>query len=205
MAEITGSFEAALEECSRVLAVRGRVLPSTLENVTLCAELADGRVVRGESVLAHSGSPIERVYLDPPSPTGHPDAVRAILEADAVIVGPGSLYTSVLPNLLVADVGWALAKTKAKRVYVCNVATEEGETSGFAVADFVRVLEAHLGSFPIDCVLANQNYRVGARRGRPVALGWPDPRRRAGGDRSMRGPLGLSRLRSRARRSSRST
>ena len=162
MAEITGSFDKALEESSRVLAVRGRVLPSTLEDVTLCAELEDGRVVMGESMIGHAGSPIKRVYLDPPNAAGHSDAVQAILEADAVIVGPGSLYTSVLPNLLVSDIGWALSKTRAKRVYVCNVATEEGETSGYSVSDFVRAIENHLGSFPIDCVLANNNLPRGS-------------------------------------------
>src|SRR5439155_16960721 len=108
MSGITGNFEEAIREASRVLAVRGQILPSTLENVTLCAELEDAAHVRGESKISAASLPIRRVYLQPERPAAFPDAVRAILDADLVIVGPGSLYTSILPNLLVDGVAKAL-------------------------------------------------------------------------------------------------
>ena len=179
LTEVTGSFERALEECSRVLAVRGKVLPSTLADVTLCAELADGRIVRGESAIGHAGSPIRRVLLDPADAPAHPAAVQAILGADVVIVGPGSLYTSVLPSLLVGDLAKAVRDTSARKVYVCNVATEPGETTGFGVDDFVRALKEHLGDLGVDCVLANSNLRPAGRRldleAEPVELVRMDP------------------------------
>jgi len=157
MSGITGNFEEAIREASRVLAVRGQILPSTLENVTLCAELEDAAHVRGESKISAATLPIRRVYLQPNRPAAFPDAVRAILDADLVIVGPGSLYTSILPNLLVDGIAKALASTEAQRVYVCNVATQPGETDGFRVSDHVRALLSHVRTRPIDVVLANNN------------------------------------------------
>ena len=164
LAQITGSFERALEESSRVLAVRGRILPSTLADVTLCAELADHSTVEGESRIparaappgggpggaapgAPGGAaPIRRVYLRPARPAVYPAVVRALLDADLVVLGPGSLYTSLLPNLLVDDLARALCWSRAAKVYVCNVATQPGETDGYAVADHVRALHAHLAA-----------------------------------------------------------
>jgi len=157
MSGITGNFEEAIREASRVLAVRGQIVPSTLENVTLCAELEDAAHVRGESKISEATLPIRRVYLQPDRPAAFPDAVRAILDADIVIIGPGSLYTSLLPNLLVDGIAKALAATEALRVYVCNVATQPGETDGFRVSDHVRALLNHLRERPIDVVLANNN------------------------------------------------
>jgi uncharacterized cofD-like protein len=157
MAEVTGSFDRALEESCRVLAVRGRVIASTLEDIDLCASLENGLLVRGESAVGHSGGHINRVFLDPPSPRAFPEAIRAVEEADLIIVGPGSLYTSILPNLLVGDLTRALRDSKAQKVFVCNVATEPGETTGFAVGDFIRVLEQHVGDLGIECILANDN------------------------------------------------
>jgi uncharacterized cofD-like protein len=157
MSGITGNFEEAIREASRVLAVRGQILPSTLENVTLCAELEDAAHVRGESKISAATLPIRRVYLQPDRPAAFPDAVRAILDADLVIVGPGSLYTSILPNLLVDGIAKAIASTEAQRVYVCNVATQPGETDGFRVSDHVKALLSHVRSRPIDVVLANNN------------------------------------------------
>lgn len=169
LTEITGSFETALQECCRVLAVRGRVVPVTLADVTVCAQLEDGRVVRGESAIGHAGSPIRRVFLDPAEASPHPDAVQAILDADVIIVGPGSLYTSILPPLLVGGLGEALRASKAHKVYVCNVATEAGETSGFTVADFVRAIQEHVGDVDFDSVLVNDNYGAAPSDG-PVEL-----------------------------------
>jgi len=157
MSGITGNFEEAIREASRVLAVRGQILPSTLENVTLCAEVEGEVHVLGESNITAANLPIERVYLQPERPAAFPDAVRAILDADIVIVGPGSLYTSILPNLLVDGIAKALASTQALRLYVCNVATQPGETDEFRASDHVQALFKHLRGTPIDLVLANNN------------------------------------------------
>ena len=144
MSEVTGDFERALREASRVLAVRGQVLPSTLENVTLCAELGEAGMVQGESKVSQSRVPIERVFLQPKNPAAYPEAVKAIHEADMVVVGPGSLFTSVLPNLLVRGVADALINSNAIKVYVCNVATQPGETDGFRISDHLDALLRHL-------------------------------------------------------------
>src|SRR5688572_7255819 len=157
MSGITGNFEEAIREASRVLAVRGQILPSTLENVTLCAELEGEAHVLGESKISAANTPIQRVYLQPERPAAFPDAVRAILEADIVVVGPGSLYTSILPNLLVDGIAKALASTEALRIYVCNVATQPGETDEFRASDHVKALLRHVRGQPIDVVLANSN------------------------------------------------
>ena len=157
MSAITGNFEEAIRESSRVLAVRGQILPSTLENVTLCAELTDANLVQGESKIAASTSPIRRVYLEPRHPPAYPEAVKALLEADMIVVGPGSLYTSILPNLVVEGIGRALLASEALKVYVCNVATERGETDGFGVGEHVEALLSHLPGNPFDCVVVNSN------------------------------------------------
>ena len=155
MSGITGNFEQAIRESSRVLAVRGQILPSTLENLTLCAELVDEATVEGESNISKSSLPIKRVYLQPEHPAAYPESIRAILDADLVVVGPGSLYTSVLPNLLVEDLARALIASRALKVYVCNVATQRGETDNFMVQDHVRALLRHLPANPFHFVLAN--------------------------------------------------
>ncbi len=164
MAGVTGNFEHAIAESSRVLAVRGRILPSTLEHVTLCAEVSGnghGSVhVAGESEIPRSGFPIERVYLEPSGVRADAQAVRAILQADLVVLGPGSLYTSVLPNLLVEEVAEAIRASNALKVYVCNVAVQPGETDGYTVADHVRAIENHVGEGLIDVVVANNNLNV---------------------------------------------
>jgi uncharacterized cofD-like protein len=157
MSGITGNFEEAIRESCRVLAVRGQIMPSTLENVTLCAELEGETHVLGESKISAAKVPIERVYLQPERPAAFPDAVRAILDADIVIVGPGSLYTSILPNLLVDGIAKALVSTQALRLYVCNVATQPGETDEFNASDHVRALLKHVRGNPLDLVLANNN------------------------------------------------
>lgn len=160
LAELTGSFEQAIVESGRVLAVNGRVLPSTLENVNLVADVVqpdDGREVRinGESRITETSGAIQRVMLQPESPAAFPDAVKAILSADLIVIGPGSLYTSILPNLLVRDIAAAIKASQALKIFVCNVATQEGETDHFTCGDHVRVLENHLGTNIFDIVLAN--------------------------------------------------
>jgi uncharacterized cofD-like protein len=172
MAELTGSFEKAVIESSRVVASQGRILPSTLRDVTLCAEFRDSlsdpapdnmaRSARGESSIGKTGRAIERVWLEPNDPPAFPDAVRAILEADVVVLGPGSLYTSVLPNALVRGIAEALGQTRAPVVYVCNVATEAGETDGYSLDQHVDALERHIGRGIIDIVVANDRIAAGA-------------------------------------------
>ncbi|HUS13846.1 MAG TPA: gluconeogenesis factor YvcK family protein [Chloroflexia bacterium] len=157
---VTGDFELAVRECSRVLAVRGDVLPSTLADVTLHAELADGTVVSGESRLPKGKAAVRRVFLTPEHPHGYPDAVAAILEADLIVLGPGSLYTSLIPNLLVPDIVRAMRSSPAVKVYVCNVATQPGETDQFGVLEHVQALREHVGIGVFDYVLVNADMSV---------------------------------------------
>jgi uncharacterized cofD-like protein len=156
MTGITGSFEHALRETTRVLAVQGVILPSTLEDVQICAEFDDGSGVCGESRIPEVGKPITRVSLRPEHPAAQPEAVSAILEADLIVLGPGSLYTSVVPNLLVEGIAKALIQADGLKVYVCNVATQPGETDGYNVEAHVEALVKHLPgqTNPIDVVIA---------------------------------------------------
>ena len=164
MAEVTGSFERAILESGRVLAIQGRVLPSTLQDVTLMADLRAESMgvnrVAGESTITRANGAIARVYLEPDNAPAYPGAVRALLEADLIVAGPGSLYTSVLPNLLVPDVARAVRASRASKVYVCNVATQRGETEGYSVGDHVQTLEVHVGSGIFPLVLVNENVDV---------------------------------------------
>lgn len=165
MAAITGSFERGIAESSRVLAVRGRILPSTLEDVTLCAEITrtteDGRIewltVQGEDNLPKSAGRVERVYLQPAHARAYPEAIRAILQADLIVAGPGSFYTSVLPNLLVESIRDAISASSAVRIYICNVATQVGETDNYTVLDHMVKLRQHAGD-AFTMALANDNY-----------------------------------------------
>jgi uncharacterized cofD-like protein len=156
MTGVTGNFEHALRETSRVLAVQGTILPSTLQDVEICADFTDGTEVCGESQIPEIGKPIARIRLKPEHPSAQPEAVRAILEADLIVLGPGSLYTSVVPNLLVEGIGKALLQSDALKIYVCNVATQPGETDGYDVARHVEALVQHLPGQvnPLDVVLA---------------------------------------------------
>jgi len=189
MAEVTGSFERAVLESSRVLAVQGRIVPSTLQDVILCADLREsvagsqGREagekgeggerthwVEGESRIPEVGLPIERVFLRPDRVRAYPGALRAILEADLIVAGPGSLFTSILPNLLVEDIVKAIRASRALKVYVCNVATQRGETDGFTLADHVAALERHVGRGLFPIVLANDNLTVEVSSGDAFSL-----------------------------------
>lgn len=160
MTGITGSFESALRASSRVLAVSGRIVPSTLSHVTLFAELEDARVMKGEHQVPQGDAPIRRVFLDPEDPPAYPEAVGAILDADVVILGPGSLYTSVLPNLLVPHIADAVTATPATVIYVGNVATQPGETDGYGLDEHVDAIHRHLGRNVIGIVLGNDNLSV---------------------------------------------
>ncbi len=155
MSAITGDFEEAVKESSRVLAVRGRVLPPTLEDVILVAQCQGGDVVYGESTIGKCGARIEKVSLQPGNPHALPEAIQSISEADAIVLGPGSLFTSVIPNLLVAGIRDAIQESSAPRIYVCNVMTQPGETDCFTAADHVKAIMDHAGRGIIDYVLIN--------------------------------------------------
>src|ERR1700738_860315 len=166
MAEITGDFEHAIRESGRVLAVRGQIVPSTLRDVTLIAEMSDGETRIGESSIPHANgnggghvavaTAIKRVFLQP-EPTINPEAEEAILNAEMIIIGPGSLYTSILPNLVVDGMAEALKASPAIKVFVCNVATQPGETDAFRVSDHLKAIESHLGTNIFDFVVVNSN------------------------------------------------
>lgn len=169
-----GDFEEGVRQMHRVLAVRGRVVPVSPTPVVLHARRRDGEVVVGQSVIARTDG-IERVWLTPDEVRPSSDAIRAIGEADLVVVGPGSLFTSILPNLLVPGVREALLATPALRAYVCNVATQPGETTGLDLADHVEALLGHTAPGIVDLVLANSRLepRPPAEGAAPVALRWP--------------------------------
>ncbi|MGK7925649.1 MAG: uridine diphosphate-N-acetylglucosamine-binding protein YvcK [Spirulina sp.] len=141
MSEITGDLERAIAASSKVLAVKGRVFPATLADVRLWAEFADGRRVEGESNIPEAGGKIVRLGCIPENPPALPAVIKAIEEADFIIMGPGSLYTSILPNLLIPEICRALANTKVPRIYVCNIMTQPGETDGYTVADHIRAID----------------------------------------------------------------
>ena len=150
LSEVTGSFDLAVQETSRVLKIHGQVLPSTLEDVRLLAERADGEVVSGESAIADGTGACRRIWLEPSEPEAHGPALRALAQADLVLLGPGSLFTSVLVHLAVPELAAAVRDAPGRRAYVCNVMTQRGETDGFDAADHLeRVLEAAPGSVDV--------------------------------------------------------
>lgn len=154
LTEITGDFVSAIREVSKVLAVRGRVLPATLEHVNLGACMTDGSTVYGETSIRQYGSKIQKLFLTPEC-TPIPETLEAITGADAIIIGPGSLYTSIIPNLLVNGVADAIAASNAVTFYISNIMTEQGETDGFDAADHLRVIVDHIGQQIIDFVIVN--------------------------------------------------
>lgn len=156
MTEITGDLERAIAASSKVLAVRGKVLPATLSDVRLWAELTDGRLIKGESKITQANGKISKIGCDPPNPPALPAAIRAIEEADCIIIGPGSLYTSVIPNLLVPSIREAIAKVKVPRIYICNIMTEVGETDDYTVSDHLRAIDRVCGKRVFDAVLAQK-------------------------------------------------
>lgn len=155
MLHITGDFEEAVRQTSRVLAIRGRVLPATTRNVRLMAELDDGTVVEGETTISAAGKRIRRMMLSEPEVEPLREAIEAIRTADAIVIGPGSVYTSVIPNFLVSDVAEAVAQSHAIKIYVCNVMTQPGETTDFKASDHVEAVLRHAGVQVFDHVLVN--------------------------------------------------
>ena len=163
LAEITGSFEEGVAESGRVLAVHGQVLPATLHDVSLVADIqlphGKGEVrVKGESQIPEARGKVRRVWLEPNNPLAYPPAIQAILAADLILIGPGSLFTSILPDLLVPDIAEALRISRAVKFYICNVATQPGETDGFSCDDHVKAIEKHVGGGIFDLILCNNRY-----------------------------------------------
>ncbi len=170
-----GDFEEGVRRMNRVLAVRGQVVPATGTPVSLNASLRDGSLVQGQSRIARTRE-IDRVWLSPDDVRASDDALAAIAEAELIVIGPGSLFTSILPSVLLPDIQAALAASPALRIYVCNVATQAGETDGFDLADHVEALERHTAEGMIDIVLANNRISVPAGAGtrrEAVQLRWP--------------------------------
>lgn len=163
LADITGSFEGAIAESGKVLSVSGRVLPSTLHDVKLVADMRLPSVenqirVQGESSIPKIAGQVRHLWLEPNDAPAFPPVLKAILNADMIVVGPGSLYTSLLPNLLVRDLLGAMQASRALKLYVCNIATQTGETDMYSVSDHVRALEEHIGDSVFDIILCNDNY-----------------------------------------------
>lgn len=161
LSEITGSFEKAVAESGRVLSVHGQVLPATLHDVRLVADLAVPLAVgelrvRGESKIPEQAGSVRRIWLEPNSPPAYPAAVNALLSADLIVIGPGSLYTSILPNLLVPDLAAAVRNSPALKIFICNLATQPGETEGYSCGDHIKALETHVGPDFFDIVISNQ-------------------------------------------------
>jgi uncharacterized cofD-like protein len=170
-----GDFEEGVRQMNRVLAVRGQVLPVSPTPITLHARLLDGNLVDGQSSIARSTG-IERVWITPDAVRASVDAVRAIGEADLIVVGPGSLYTSILPSLLLPEIRAAIASSSGLRVYVCNVATQPGETAGYDLAAHVDALVTHTAPDLVHVVLVNNRLDAGVPdgwHGEPVRLRWP--------------------------------
>src|SRR5690348_14148757 len=157
MADVTGNFEHALRESGKILAVKGTIVPSTLQDVTLVASI-NGSNVEGESKIPKQNGRISQVFLKPDGAQVNPEAAQAILNAELVVIGPGSLYTSILPNLLVEGMVEAIKASPALKVLVCNLASQHGETDGYEVDDYIRVIREHVGSNLFDFVLVNSNH-----------------------------------------------
>lgn len=156
MTEITGDLEQAIDASAKVLAIRGKVLPATLTDVSLWAKLADGRIIEGESKITEAMGQIHQIGCHPADPVALPAALAAIKEADYIIIGPGSLYTSIIPNLLVPAIRQALAQVTVPRVYVCIIMTQPGETDNYSVADHLRAIEGVCEERVFDAVLAQR-------------------------------------------------
>ncbi|MCM8773293.1 MAG: YvcK family protein [Candidatus Omnitrophica bacterium] len=155
LTEVTGSFQSAIKESSRVLAIRGKVVPASLEVIRIKAEYMDGSVMEGEDKIPKQGKSIKRVFVIPPNASPNPEALEAIRQAEIIIIGPGSLFTSVLPNLLIKDISEEIAKRNVFKLYICNVMTQHGETDGFTASDHVSALISHTGEDIINHCLVN--------------------------------------------------
>jgi uncharacterized cofD-like protein len=162
LSEITGSFEEAVAESGRVLSVYGQVLPSTLHNVRLIADKSLPHIkrevrVKGESQIPEVSGVVRRLWLEPNNPPAFPAVVQALLQAEMIVIGPGSLYTSLLPNLLVPDLSAAIGASQALKIYVSNVTTQQGETEGYTCGDHIQAIENHIGAGFFDLIVSNED------------------------------------------------
>ena len=158
LTSITGDIVTAVKESSNVLSIRGRVLPSTLDDMKLVAEMEDGRIIKGESNIPEAKGKVKRLFTDPENCRPQEDVISAIKDADLIILGPGSLYTSVIPNLLIKEISQEIANSNAKKIYVCNIMTQPGETDDYSVSNHLDAIIEHAGSSKImDAVLVNNN------------------------------------------------
>ena len=184
LTNVTGDFAEAVRVSSRVLAIRGRIYPATSQNVTLEAELADGTIVAGETNISRSRKPIRRVRMVPRRAGPLPEVLEAIQAADLILVGPGSLYTSIIPNLLIEKVTRAIQASRATRVYIANLMTQPGETQHYSVADHVRAIYKHSCEAIFDTVVVNRAHvaprlllRYAAQGAEPVDPSLPELRK----------------------------
>ncbi|MCM8801533.1 MAG: YvcK family protein [Candidatus Omnitrophica bacterium] len=155
MTRLTGDFEKAVKETSKVLALRGQVIPSTLNNVVLVAQHIDGSITEGEDKIPRVRKPINRVQLKPEQTRATPEAIKAIQAAQVIVLGPGSLYTSIIPNLLIKEITESIVSSSAIKIYVCNIMTQPGETDGYKASDHLRVLIAHSDPKIVDYCIVN--------------------------------------------------
>ena len=179
LSSIGGDFNQGVAAASRLLAIRGRVVPSTPSDVTLVGSTVTGQQLIGESRVGNSPEQLRSLVLVPPNPPAHADAIKAIQEADLLVLGPGSLFTSIVPNLLVHDVANAVARSGALKMYVCNVADEPGETEGYSIIDHLNVIRHYAGHAAVDMVIANSNLPQSSRQSDlnliPPKGNWEDP------------------------------
>ncbi|MBO8173281.1 MAG: YvcK family protein [Bacillaceae bacterium] len=157
MQEITGDFVHAVREISRVLAVRGKVFPAANQGIVLHAEMDDGSIISGESRIPLAGKKIRRVFLEPEDVQPLDDAIQSIEQADMILIGPGSLYTSILPNLLVPGIVDAIRRSRGVKTYICNVMTQPGETDGYTAADHIQAIIDHVGNHLFQYVIVNDS------------------------------------------------
>ena len=177
MTDISGDFVTGIKQLSEVLAVKGRVLPAANRSIILHAEMEDGSIVTGESMIPQANQPIKRVFLEPADIEPLSEAVEAINDADAILIGPGSLYTSIMPNLLVPKLAQAIVESDAVKLFVCNVMTQPGETDNYSVRDHLDAIYRHIGHHLFDYVIVNNGeipeeveQRYAAKGAKPVQL-----------------------------------
>ncbi|GKU83319.1 YvcK family protein [Niallia sp. NCCP-28] len=156
MTSITGNFTYAIQEMSKVLNVRGKVLPATNHSVVLNALMEDGTIISGESRIPQSDKKIQEVFLTPKDSSPLPEALQAIRHADLIVIGPGSLYTSILPNLIVPEIAEEILKASAKKIYICNIMTQAGETLDYSASDHVKAIYRHMKNSFLDTILVNK-------------------------------------------------
>lgn len=157
LTDISGDFLTAIRQASKILKIKGKVYPSTTEKVVLLAELDNNTIVEGQSKIMRSEHPIKKVFLRPAEVSPIPEAVQALMEADQIIIGPGSLFTSIIPNLLILDIAEAIGASRAQKIYICNVMTQPGETDGYRAEDHLGKLLEHCPGLTLDIVIVNNS------------------------------------------------